>query len=78
MKQPQDYMKVSDETDLLNELVGKICIGQKRSGKKFTSLFVKIDGDDLYFSTKAGRIIMNKRENLLSLREYIFFDEEAV
>ena len=78
MMQPQDYMKVSDETDLLNELVGKICLGTKKNGQKFVSRFIKIDADELFFATKDGRIIMNKRQNIISLREYVFHDKEAV
>ena len=78
MKEYRNYINLSTEKDLLNSLLGKVCLGQKINGQKFVSRFIKIDADELFFATKDGRIIMNRRQNIISLREYVFHDEEAV
>jgi len=78
MKEYRNYINLSTEKDLLNSLLGKVCLGTKKNGQKFVSRFIKIDADELFFATKDGRIIMNRRQNIISLREYVFHDEEAV
>ena len=78
MKEYRNYINLSTEKDLLNSLLGKVCLGTKKNGQKFVSRFIKIDADELFFATKDGRIIMNKRQNIISLREYVFHDKEAV
>jgi hypothetical protein len=59
-----------ENNDPLAPNLGKICKGLKSDGKYFVSKLIKIDGDLLYFETKDGKIVMNRRDTLLMLFPY--------
>lgn len=58
-----------NDVDPLESLVGKICSGKTLDGRTFVTRLVEIRGNELWFETRSGVRIMNKRDNLVSLRE---------
>lgn len=72
LKMIRSSVKSVDEVykcDPLESLVGKICAGKTSDGRVFVTKLVEIRGDELWFETRNGVRIMNKRDNLVSLRE---------
>lgn len=58
-----------NDIDPLESLVGKICAGKMRDGRTFVTRLVEIRGDELWFETRSGVRIMNRRDNLVRLQE---------
>lgn len=60
----------NEDNDPLKSNLSKICKCFKPNGKSFVAKLIAIDGDFLYFETKTGRVIMNKRSSLESIAPY--------
>ncbi len=50
--------------DPLVALIGKKLKGRKLDGSTFSSKLIAVDGDQLYFETKKGRIILDHRSSI--------------
>lgn len=55
------------ESDPLEQNVGKICRVFLSDGRKFVAKLAKIEGGELYFQIRDGRLIMNRRDTITSL-----------
>ena len=67
-----------EKYDMLNKFLGKICVVQIDNGTVFISRIVQIDGNDIWFKTKDGKYIMDRRDTIVRLfvSERQFEDEE--
>lgn len=54
----------------VNRLVGEILIGTKKDGHKFCAKLVAVYGDELYFETSSGVVVMDRLSNLECMSIY--------
>lgn len=59
-----------NEEKMLNQLIGKTCIVELDSGRTFCSKLAEIDGNFIWFVTKNGKFIMNRKDLIRRIYEY--------
>lgn len=64
-------INLSEDLDPLESLVGKVCCGKTVDNRLFFSRLIEIrdNGRELWFETKNGRRVLNKRDALIYLAE---------
>jgi hypothetical protein len=69
-KETFENIKILGDSDLLESNLNKLCKCYKVNGRSFVAKLIAIRGDELFFQTKTGTIIMNRRSSLISIMPY--------
>lgn len=62
-------VECKESDDPLSKLVGKVCSGKTTDGRRFLARLIEVNGNELWFETKRGKRILNKRESIVYLLE---------
>jgi hypothetical protein len=57
--------------DPINNLIGEMLKCQLKNGREFIAQLIKIHDGELYFKNKDGRIIMDKRSEIVKFSQFI-------
>ncbi len=67
MNSRSKYIKVVDDLDPIAELKDQVCFCIKTNGKSFSAKLIGANDDELWFKTRSGDIIMNRRNTISSI-----------
>ena len=56
-------------TQMINKLIGKICVVELENGKMFSAKLAQIDNDELWFVNSSGAFIMDRRSTIVRMHE---------
>ena len=63
-------MVIYMETNMINNLIGKICVVELDNGQIFCSKLAQIENNEVWFKTKNGKYIMDRRDKITRIYEY--------
>ena len=58
------------ETNMIDRFIGKICVVELDNGQIFCSKLVQIENNEVWFRSKSGKYVMDRRDKITRIYEY--------
>ena len=55
---------------MIDRFIGKICVVELDNGQIFCSRLVQIENNEVWFTSKSGKYVMDRRDKITRIYEY--------
>ena len=55
---------------MIDRFIGKICVVELDNGQIFCSRLVQIENNEVWFRSKSGKYVMDRRDKITRIYEY--------